>query len=706
MGFDSPWLLLGAAAGLIPVVIHLINRQRARVLPFAALEFLVLSDRRLAERLKLKQILVLLLRVALLVGLAFALAKPYLEPDHAAITDLTAPGAVVLVIDDSASMNARHPRGGGTLLEHAREEARRIIEQAGRATSLAIVGAARPPRLLTQGLTYDRTSLARALSRVVPTALASDLEAALHEAERVLAASGEVNRRVIIIGDQAAHAWESVAEPWSLRHSPVAALHDVRDGQPIDNRAIVRVGAARAPELGPQHIHLEVEVASYATHPETLSVTVEFGDRRVAGQLTLAAGGRATKRFTEVVEPGQVLKGTARLEPDALPEDDLHHFVLDPGQRLEALVVNGAPSEVPWLDEVFFLRTALEAAGAGWRVTTTTTPDLRQEMLSGVDVVVLANVGRLSEATRAALEGFVRAGGGLLAAAGDQWTDETAKTYGALLPLPTRGQKRVAHPDDPGSGIHALGVGKLDPTHPALEVFGGVDDASLYRTQVFGYLLVDSAAASTTPEAGPVRIPLSFTGGIPGLVERELGRGRTMFWTTSLDRDWSDLCIRSSFLPLVRQLLLHLGGGLRAQVSTEVRAGDPLVFASPPGNGALFLTAPDGAETELPADTDTAEVLNTRLPGHYEVRRRGEGGSTLLLAVNQDRSESDLQPADPARLASLLERPGSGPGESPANHAETAPGNPSEAGRTPLWPMVMVALFALLLSEAWIVLRG
>ena len=119
MSFMNPWLLVGMLAGLIPIIIHLINRQRARLRRFAALEFLLLSDKRQARRLRIRQLLVLLLRVGLLMAIPFALAKPYVQPDSQDTSaNVRAPGAVVLVLDDSMSMQAR--RADGTpLLEAA-----------------------------------------------------------------------------------------------------------------------------------------------------------------------------------------------------------------------------------------------------------------------------------------------------------------------------------------------------------------------------------------------------------------------------------------------------------------------------------------------------------------------------------------------------------------------------------------------------------
>ena len=241
MGFGNAGLLFGALLGAVPIVIHLVNRHRARLRRFAAIEFLLLSDKRLARRLKLKQLLVLTLRVLLLVALSVALAKPYLEPEATTGLDVSAPGAVAIVIDDSASMDATDADGEAGL-GRALAEARRLVSARGVRTSVAILTASRPARLLTEGITFDGAALEAALDRVKPTGRGQDLAGALREAGRVLSESGEARRQIVVLSDNAAHAWADAPKDWPW--APVTDLTFLPLGPPAPNVAVVD---ARAP---------------------------------------------------------------------------------------------------------------------------------------------------------------------------------------------------------------------------------------------------------------------------------------------------------------------------------------------------------------------------------------------------------------------------------------------------------------------------
>ena len=77
MNFLAPLMLIGAIAIAVPIAIHLIGRQRAKIVRFAALDFLMATKRRTARRLRVRERLLLIVRVLVCLAIAFALAKPF-----------------------------------------------------------------------------------------------------------------------------------------------------------------------------------------------------------------------------------------------------------------------------------------------------------------------------------------------------------------------------------------------------------------------------------------------------------------------------------------------------------------------------------------------------------------------------------------------------------------------------------------------------
>ena len=120
LSFAHPVFLWGALSAFVPLLIHRINRRRARQVEFAAIAFVLRSRARQARKLKLKRLILLLLRIAVCVGVPLALARPFFAAPAAVGTAPREARAVVLLLDTSFSM--RYRLGGKTL----RSDERRV----------------------------------------------------------------------------------------------------------------------------------------------------------------------------------------------------------------------------------------------------------------------------------------------------------------------------------------------------------------------------------------------------------------------------------------------------------------------------------------------------------------------------------------------------------------------------------------------------
>jgi len=721
MGFGNAALLFGMVLGLVPIIIHLINRRRARLVRFAALEFLLMSDKRLARRLKLKQILVLALRVLLVLAIAFALTKPYLEPDGRVAADVSEPGAVVLVIDDSASMQATG-EDGESRLQQAIARARQLVGQGGPRTSFAIVAAGAPARVLGPGLSFDHAQATRALDKIDGAPRGSDLEGALREAGRLLSESGEQRRVVHVLSDHAGHFWKPPSGPWTW--VPISAVERERlgDGQALDNLAVLdtRVTEAGLPDQTGTPLTVDAAVANYGSEARQVTLHVELGDQAAAELVSLAAGGKATVTFQVRARPG-VTRGVVRLEAtagNALALDDTLAFTVGERRAVQVLVVNGAPRTPAYLDEAFFLRAALGATMQGETPITRAivgVNELTPARIGVVDVVVLANVGTLTKEQALALTQFVERGGGLFITAGDKLGVASNPSYDGLLPFPIREVKSVGKADDPRAVLVALSLTSVDFEHPVLSPFDGLQDASLFKARVFSYALLDTIGRDGA------KVLASFSGGIPALVEAPIGRGRVIMWTGSIDREWADLSLRTGFPPLVQRLIAYLARSLDRPGGPGFIVGQEARAPVPDGVGPLVLIRPDGAEVPLePGDAGdagagTVFVGAPDVPGHYAVMRAGERDRALAFAVNVDRGESDLRLAgDPiVELVTTALTRDNGVLPSPdvvvageAAAIDSGPAGQSEGGRTVIWPWILAGLFLLFAGEAWLLIRN
>src|SRR5688572_13873860 len=137
MDFLAPLMLVGLAGAAVPIVIHLIGRRRAPVRRFAAMDFLLGTNRRVARRLRLRELLLLAVRVLACLAIPLALAKPFVACSASGFTVARGPQAVVLVVDNSFAMGWR--RGEESLFEKAKVDARKVLDELGPEADVAVV---------------------------------------------------------------------------------------------------------------------------------------------------------------------------------------------------------------------------------------------------------------------------------------------------------------------------------------------------------------------------------------------------------------------------------------------------------------------------------------------------------------------------------------------------------------------------------------
>ncbi len=704
MHFLAPMLLLGLVAAALPTLIHRIGRRRARPVRFAAMELLLRAEREVSARRRLRDALLLIARTGLAMALPLAFARPFAEvrSDLPAVTGRSQ--SAVVILDDSASMR-RHAKDGGTPFEVARARARAVIEHLSPDSEIALVLASEGSAPPIAELSSDRGRIVAALDAVPCSARRADFAAALRRATQILTGSMRADRLIYLATDLQAAGWDDVT-PAAQIGAPQVVVLDASGGAAWTNRAVVALSAEPAPEEGAQGIAVVAEIANFSPDPvHNLGVTLALDGAEVArGFVDVPAAGRARKRFVLTTAGGSAHEAEVAIDKDAFPLDDRRACLVEASRGLRVLVVDGDPRTVRTEDETFFLEAALRAGGSGFSLTSTLPDDLGGRDLTAFGAIFLCNVNRPSQAVAAALVHYVEAGGGLFISVGDRVdTDGWNQLLGKILPQPL-GLKRsaAALPGARSEGETvdlrpAERLAPIDRHHPLLSAFPAHGDG-LSSARFFQYMLL-----SPLPDAPGRQVVLRYDSGSPALVEAEIGRGRVLLLTTTVDREWTDLPIRPGFLPLIQEAARYLAGAPSGEAAAAVTVGGKREIALEPDDRRIEVVPPAGESRWLtpPAHGDAHArralvFAETDEPGFYRVRAaRGDGTISerpdAAFVVNLDTRESD-----PARLADD-KRPdrAAAPGA-----AGTAPRRKLE-----LWHALGAAAIALVLLESLLTLR-
>ncbi|MFT6396762.1 MAG: hypothetical protein ACJAYU_001505 [Bradymonadia bacterium] len=561
--------LLGVA---VPIAIHLINRQRAVKVRFPALEFLLKSNKKLARRLKIKQVMLLAMRISIFLLIPIAMSRPAMDCSGGGEqVDGRLPASVVIVIDDSASMSA--PFEGSTRYDAALTQARDSVRGLRSWDQVAVVFAGSSAVYAVPSFTDDRSEVLGAIRDHQPRFGGGSLRTALADARDLQATSRLPARRTIVLTDRAAHSWPSGEE------LPVAGLGrlDWPDlGTTERNLAVSDLEATRGATSG--EYELVATVRAYGGEDgESVAVTL-LVDGTAVGTTVVdpLLGADAVAVFTHVFEgEGPFVVSAEVADLAGARADNTRSLPLQMRRAARALIVNGDARSVSLNDEAFYLERALSVATDGRQEfdTQVVVPDnLAEADLDALDVVILANVAGLPQAQVERLVAFVAAGGGVLLTAGENADpDRWNSAFAPLLPRPVRSVKVLANRGDSDAAIKATRFGSFQPLHPAFRLFALRGGESMQAGLVYSYLLLE-------PQADPeTEVVASFADGGPALLERNIGRGRVMLLTTSIDYDWSDLPVATSYLPFVRRTVQYLGrSGAGGDQGAEV--GSPLTL--------------------------------------------------------------------------------------------------------------------------------
>ncbi|MBN1395411.1 MAG: BatA domain-containing protein [Pirellulales bacterium] len=660
MTFAAPLFLLAAMAAAIPVVLHMVNRRRAKEAPFPTLRFLKLSVEKTRRRKRLQDLLLLVLRAAVLALLAVALARPALT----GVGSLWGEGrtAAAIVLDNSASMGAIDR--DRVRLDTAAAAAGRILDQLGEGDQVALLPACGPTAAEPAKLDSTQHAVREILQQCRVGYQKANLVLKLRQAQALLAEADAPNKQIYVLTDMQRVSWlgdgrQAAAGTTTFapgadvssaaEHKPLVVLVDC-NRVPKPNAAVERIELDSSVRLAGLPMKVVVTVANVsAVEQQRLVELVLDGEKRASSpQLTLPPGGRAKHDFTASFQGPGPHRGEARLVgEDGSAYDDRRFFVVNVAGNIPVAVVVARRHEIPYLDDAFYLHRALASAG-GFDVASLTAGELVGEPLGKYKALFCVNLPALDVETAGRLADYVSDGGNLVWLCGGNVDPEAynrmnLSAAGRLLPSPLTSLRRIVA----GEGRDSWRVGFLDAKYPPLKNL--VDPASLYES-ILVYRRVGMSV-----EKGLARVLARLDDGEPLLVERGVGEGRTLMLGIAATVDWSNLPLRPIFMPLVVQLAFHLAESGRP--GGDLIAGQPLQYRLDDSGEPreVELVPPDGAMLRLTA-TGRFNYANTFDVGIYELRIPGAAvPSEAAFAVNFDPAEADPMKIEPAELESLLD---------------------------------------------------
>ena len=220
----NPWLFVaGAAAILIPILIHLLNKRKFKIVDWAAMEFLLDADKKNRRRIRLENLILLLLRCLAVFLIGMLLARPFIPTSVTAGLLNAAQFERIVLLDDSLSMQAR--LGNEAAFEVARKRLSDLAgslaqDQADNSFTLLLTSQPDRPLFSATHLGTDNVSdIQASIEKLEPGDGTARLDASLAELEQYLASQPpNINRVVYVLSDLRRRDWKK-ATPTPKRRS-------------------------------------------------------------------------------------------------------------------------------------------------------------------------------------------------------------------------------------------------------------------------------------------------------------------------------------------------------------------------------------------------------------------------------------------------------------------------------------------------------
>ncbi len=668
-GFLVPAFLAGLAALAIPIVLHLRHRDKDKPFRFPSLMFLEQLPIRTAERRRLTDLPLLLLRALAVSLLVLAFTRPVFSRD---VTQERSKRvrAVILMLDRSMSMSHRD------VWPVALDSARKVIASLGANDRLAIV-LFDDEAEVAQALSTDRSAALAVLARAKPADRGTRYPAALRAARQLAAKPGDATPEVVIITDLQRSGVSGVAGldlPKGLTVRTIAVGPKSRA-----NANVASVDVHRTVEPLRTMLSVESRIAAREGKAARNATATLMLNGRPSGTkaVSIPSSGEARVVFAPVLLPAGLVRGSVSIDNDALAADDTFHFAFTAKDELRVLLV--APDDAIGEETLFFERALLVGHAPSMRVERVRPMGLDANRLEGAALVVLWDTPVPPGRANAALIEWVRRGGGLVVAVGRRFAGRGSSS--TLLPASIAGEAdRLS--DRGGS----LGDVRFD--HPLFSAFRSAP-AALSAARFLRYPRLEPAVGSD--------VLARFDDGQPAVVEHREGSGRIVLVGAPLDARSGDFPLQSSYLPFLHRLALYTSG--RDATPFARTTGQNWLLSGALKDAAVL--SPDGSIIRPAKDTvgSTVALREAGVYALYEGRVQGE--PTALIAVNAPANESDLTSVDPREL--LL---GVRQSTATADATNEVPTRSEVEGRQRLWRMLLIAVALLLLGETFMANRG
>lgn len=659
MTFLNPLVLLGLAAAAIPVILHLLNLRKLRTIEFSTLAFLKELQQTKIRRLKVRQILLLLVRTLLIVFVVLAFARPAFHGSLFGTIGTNARTTYVIILDDSYSMTVADEHG--ERFRQAKQICESLINLLNEGDEVFLVKCSDIPRATIDPATHDFAALRTLIRESKPSAVRRTLDDALRLSAKLLAQSNNANKEVYIVSDfQKTLAERGYLESHSGSYFDERVrffVLNIGGKHGIENVSVDSVDIVTKIIEQNKPLSVQAFVNNYSDTPlrnYVASIVVD-GVKMAQQAINAEPWGYAVAKFVVVPKRAGIVKGYVEVENDLFEADNRRYFTINVPEQLRVVIVSDIESDDHFIQ--LALRSASDEEKSLLNIEQVTSKQFSNIDITRKDVLILLGVDGVSRGVQERIRNFVERGGGVIFFPNSRGEFSSSLLSELSLPRP---DGIIAFDGSSGN----LTFGKVDLDHPLFAtVFESSPTQQLRKTEVESPVIVKTLQWSSGIRGHSI---IQMNNSATFLSEHRFGDGTVLFFSVAPVLSWSDFPLKGIFVPLLYRSVVYVSSKGKSTVSYY--AGETPLLALPQQQmtreGQYSILSSNGTEEFLnPPSTMSGKIVVQLpmliVPGIYDVR----AGTTTVasFAVNLDGKESDGRKLSDSEFESLWRSVGISP---------------------------------------------
>ncbi|MFC1562841.1 BatA domain-containing protein [candidate division KSB1 bacterium] len=632
MTFLNSIILYGIAVASIPVLIHLFTRRKRETIYFSSLRFLKILESKRINKIKLQQIILLILRTLIILLIVIAFSRPALKETSSSQIGSHIKTSSVIILDNSLSSMAG--KGNEQLFDKIKNASAKIIDSFQENDQTYFIVSSDAEKLKNKIPVFDKNKSVLLIKEANPTYFSDDLSKIIKDAEEILTPSQNFNKEIYICSDLQNSNFNITNNEDSEKSQQIKRFILTDSQFKKDNASVENINIRNQIFKKNKEIEIEAKISNYNEKPVTDLIVNLYLDGRRTAQKTLSID----KRFSDIVgfsvipEKSGFISGFVEIENDLLEEDNRRYFDLFIPEKIKVLLISNKD------DSQDFIKLALNPINSDSSLIQIRS--INQSMLSTIEIddyeiIILNNVKNIANSNIYRMKNFLSNGKSLMIFPGSLTDiDYYNKFIAGELNLPNI--ISVQDSLTPEKGF--ISFGRIDIEHT---IFSG-----MFEKENLSLKTIESPHFYNffTIEKKPdFNVIIELSNGNPFLGESFSNGGRIIMFTSAADPLWSDFPYKGIFAPIINQAVFYLANETYLEKYSLLIGGE-ISFLSRKKAAEFNIEKPDGskekAEIKIQSDNYIIKFNNTDMPGIYKLF--ADENLIKIFSVNIDPKESDL----------------------------------------------------------------